>query len=435
MEPLLIYTPKSSTRLVYVLDWIFRERLGVEYTLLHGDPGADASSFAICYGTSKANCFNIPDMGLLWKSNVEQFDIAQGEWRGIPTLFHNNNNAAIPFDVFSAVFFLLSRYEEYWPFTSDRHNRYPASASILLKNIDRPIVDEWIEGLKQELISAGVTIHQKPFSFRPTYDIDIAWSYKNKSLPRTVGAISRDLFYGKLTAVRNRISVLSSLSDDPYDSFLRLSDLHKKNSLSPVYFILSALETTAFDKNIPLKNPEMSSLVQRLSEEGTIGIHPSYYVDKRPELLLREKRDLEHVLASKVSVSRQHYIKSSIPTTYHALIAASITDDYSMGYGGKLGFRAGTGCSFFWYDLSKETQTSLRVHPFCFMDTTAHYDEGLTNEQALARLESYATVLQQTRSSLVTVFHNFSLGTEPEWSGWAEWYEQFVGRYAEFSIS
>ena len=106
-----------------------------------------------------------------------------------------------------------------------------------------------------------------------------------------------------------------------------------------------------------------------------------------------------------------------------------------MGYGSKSGFRAGTGCSFLWYDLSLERPAPLRIHPFCFMDTTAHYDEGLTSEQAFLKLDSYANILQQTNSRLVTVFHNFSLGTDKEWKGWRELYEKFIACHARFFIS
>jgi hypothetical protein len=97
-----------------------------------------------------------------------------------------------------------------------------------------------------------------------------------------------------------------------------------------------------------------------------------------------------------------------------------------MGYGSHLGFRAGTGSSFLWFDLESNQVTGLRVHPFCFMDTTAHYEHGYSPERAFAELNAMNNILMQTGSTLVSIFHNFSLGTVREWAGWQQEYERFM---------
>ena len=40
--------------------------------------------------------------------------------------FEQTENSALPFDVFAAGFYLLSRYEEYLPHIKDRFHRFPA---------------------------------------------------------------------------------------------------------------------------------------------------------------------------------------------------------------------------------------------------------------------------------------------------------------------
>jgi hypothetical protein len=99
-----------------------------------------------------------------------------------------------------------------------------------------------------------------------------------------------------------------------------------------------------------------------------------------------------------------------------------------MGYGSRLGFRAGTGRSFCWYDLAAEQATALRVHPFCFMDSTARFEEGLTAETAFQNLEDMKHILQKTGSRLITVFHNFSLGRDGAWKDWRAYYQAFTER-------
>jgi len=64
-----------------------------------------------------------------------------------------------------------------------------------------------------------------------------------------------------------------------------------------------------------------------------------------------------------ITQSRQHYIRFNLPEGYQRLIAAGITDDYSMGYGSVNGFRASVASSFYWYDLEKEVLSLIKHLP------------------------------------------------------------------------
>ena len=169
----------------------------------------------------------------------------------------------------------------------------------------------------------------------------------------------------------------------------------------------------------------MVRVIKNLVRESTIGIHPSYF-SERGGALGKEKKVLEQVSGRSINISRQHYIKLKMPQTYRLLLENGITEDYSMGYGSHLGFRAGTGNSFLWYDVEKDAITPLRIFPFCFMDTTAHYEAKLSATEAFEKLEAMSKKLHNTGSTMITVFHNFSLGTSIEWRGWRQAYEQFM---------
>jgi hypothetical protein len=486
MNPIPVFARHTSPRLGYILDWLFVERLGVGYRLVADQAEAETLPFCISYGTKlrTTNNLYIPDQQLLWEplrhfghtkqgashgSSEEKrtggarpsaLNLQSGSWAGLPVIFavpeatgvqpptpnqsasasaqqatSGESQPALPFDLFSALFFLLSRYEEYLPYRPDKHGRYPATESFLYKtgNLERPLADEWVQAFRNLLQQTfQIQLPEKAFVFLPTYDIDIAWSYKYKGGKRTAGAMLRDLVRGNLGAIGQRLSVLSGRQKDPFDAFGDMQSWHREYALHPYYFILSARETSAFDKNISSQHPAMQHLVRQLSKDGGIGIHPSYYSDRYPERLTAEKATLEALLSSrkKITQSRQHYIKLKIPDTFRTLIRAGITDDFSMGYGTHLGFRAGTGQPFLWYDLERETVTPLRIHPFCFMDTTARYDARLTAPQAFSKLDEMTQRLQATQSRLVTVFHNFSLGSDAGWKGWKDAYLHFISRMA-----
>lgn len=435
MQAITIYAPVVTNRLQYVLQWLFEEQLQVAYRIVQQPAHTEGLDFFITYGAVMPNALCIPDAGLLQQTGTDVIRPAISTWQDIPTLFAADDpHYDIPFDVFSAIFYLLSRYEEYQPFTPDRHGRYPAAESILYKNgwLERPIVDEWVAALRKLLMEKHHFSTPTPaFSFQPTYDIDMAYAYSFKGWQRTIGGIGKDVLSRNFARLTERIKVLREQRPDPYDSFFWLQQLHQTTRYKPIYFVLAAARESDFDKNIPPTHPRMTKLILRLQLEGPVGVHPSYHTDRQNRLLAREKRILEKITGANITISRQHFIKLRLPDTYRQLMAAGITDDYSMGYSTHLGFRAGTGASFLWYDLQQEAATALRIHPFCFMDTTAHFFMKQTTVQAFASLRAMATILQQCNSRLITVFHNFSLGNDSQWKGWSEQYFAFVSAMRE----
>ena len=97
-----------------------------------------------------------------------------------------------------------------------------------------------------------------------------------------------------------------------------------------------------------------------------------------------------------------------------------------MGYGSINGFRASVASSFYWYDLDKEEQTTLRLFPFCFMDANAYYEQHFSAGQAMTELMHYYRSIRKVNGLMVTIWHNSILGRSPEFAGWREAYEVFL---------
>lgn len=428
-QQLTVRAPKDSPRLRYVLGWLFNEVLGIDYTLIVDDRDPTGSRYALSYADNPRE-ITITASGLLFEQDINKSGVPHSEWNGLYVLYQQfYSDCTIQFDLFAGIFYLLSRYEEYLDHPVDKHGRYLYTNSILsvAKVLDRPIVDEWVSYLRLLFEQEWQLLLPAPaFSFTPTYDIDIAWSYKHKGWQRFAGAGLKELFTGRFRNLALRMKVAAGKQTDPYDAFERMKALHVLSGVQAHYFILAALSATPFDKNIHPQHPAMQQLVRSLQQEGPIGIHPSFFTRDNVARLTTEKQTLEQLTGSSITTSRQHYIRLFLPDTYRMLLNAGITDDYSMGYSTALGFRAGTGRSFYWYDLKKEEITSLRVHPFCFMDTTAHFDMGMDREDAFNRLRIMRAALKNCNSRLVTVFHNFSLGTDAAWNGWYECYREFI---------
>lgn len=91
-----------------------------------------------------------------------------------------------------------------------------------------------------------------------------------------------------------------------------------------------------------------------------------------------------------------------------------------MGYAETTGFRAGIANDFWWYDLSSEQVTSLRIHPFALMDVTLQNYLALTPAAAIQRAESVISAIRAVGGTHCFIFHNNSLCESEGWQGWPE---------------
>jgi len=429
-----IYSPLRTSRLEYTLQWIFGEQLSCSYTLSSDKKQwQQAKGIRINYSAQPEDDGSlwIRPEGLLEEIGIIPRQLSVHRWKHSTILFYNQPGGALPFDIFAAVFYLIARYEEYLPGTRDAHGRYRHEESVAGQYafLHQPVVDQWLQSLQRLLEKKhGFTANPSTFEWLPTYDIDIAWSYLHKSRKRLTGAFLRDLLQLKLGRIIERKAVLAGKIPDPYDSFQRLSDLHQRYQVHPIYFFLLG-ETSRFDKNIPPEHPAMQQLMRQLATKGTIGIHPSYAAQDDPVRIGREINILSETLQQPVVNSRQHYIRFSLPETYSALLECNIQNEYSMGYAGSNGFRAGTSRSFLWYDLQKESVTNLRVHPFAFMEMTSKFYLRQNPEVAYLEWERLYEAVKSVNGRMITIWHNHSLGTDKSFAGWWEVYEKMWARH------
>ena len=432
----LIYTNKSSPRLQYIAAFIFKDLIKTPYAITsHEDSYKTFDGIKINYSGKKIadDELCIPVQGLLEEQGVQEQTIEVFELNGTKAFFRSATPEApqikiYPFDIFSAAFYLLSRYEEYLPHKKDKYRRYAHTNSLAFREnfLHLPLINLWVKDLIQWLISNNqkIDFESPKFRFTPTYDIDIAYSYLHKGFARsTIGGIQAllGLSFNKLT---HRLKVLTGNEKDPYDSYGWLDTLHQQYDLKPLYFFLVAEKNGEYDRNILPSSKPMQELIKTHSEKYNVGLHPSWQSGDDPELLQSEKVLLEKIIGKEISTSRQHYIRMNLPDTYRQLISTSLLNDHSMGYATINGFRASVAASFYWYDLEKEQQTRLRVHPFCYMDSTSVFKLKHTAAEAYSEMVQYHKITRSVDGSLITIIHNNLLGSDKK--VWRDMYEKFL---------
>lgn len=427
VDTLVVYTPRLTARLTYIIQ-----------TVLPGVTVTDSKEKIPEYGKYCLNysdeiitgSFRILPHDLLLETGITAQQVQISYWEELPVFFQTEGD--LPFDVFAAAFYLLSRYEEYLPHSIDQYGRYSHTNSIAYKEgfLKQPLVNLWLKKLSQKLQrftqDSRLTAHDSRFTFIPTYDIDEAFSYLHKPLWKNVLGFYRDLLQGKFEQVIERGNVYSGKKKDPYDTFDWIHRLHEKCGLQPIYFLLTILKRGVYDKNLSAHSKALQQLYRGLAVKNTIGLHPSWQSGTEERLLEEEKSFLQKIIQQPVIISRQHYLRFTLPDTYRRLLAAGMTDDYSMAYGGVNGFRASYCLPFYWYDLAQEITTTLRIHPFCFMEASSYFNQGYTAEQAAEEIQYYHDIVKEVNGEFITLFHNHFLTDQPQWRDWRGMYEAFL---------
>ena len=355
----LLYSPTNTPRLQYSCHFIFKELMANEFSIITDiDVFKKKTGIKINY-SNDIICndeIHIKPVNLLFQKSITPQPIECFEVNNNKAFF-KIFNADFPFDIFAASFYLLSRYEEYLPHEQDSYGRYAYENSLAFKEgfLQLPLVNIWVKDFLltlQNRFPAFAPVGQA-FTFIPTYDIDIAYSYRHKGFLRNIGGFLK-------SPSLERVKVLSGFTEDPFDTYHQLEILHKKFKLKPIYFFLVALKNGLFDKNILPEKKAMYQLVQQHAREYITGLHPSWQSGDDALLLKKEKEQLEVMSQSSIAISRQHYIRFNLPGGFQRLLDTGIQEEYSMGYGSTNGFRASVASTFFWYNLQNEEATTLR---------------------------------------------------------------------------
>ena len=409
---LLIYTHKSTNRLRHTFDLIFKYVLGIDFEIT-----TDEEQFKSFSGTKISYTKSQISDELFFQSSELLFETGLKPINELPS------------DPFSASFFLASRYEEYISFVTDDYGRFSAIKSLAYKKniLQKPMVNIWAKEIQKRISEKfpNFAFPEKKYSYIPTIDIDNAYAYLGKNLGRTLGGYARAIAKSDRDDFSRRKNVLAGKEKDPYDTYDFQFKLHKKYNLKPIYFFLLG-DWAEKDKNLPHTNSKMQSLIKNISESAEIGIHPSFASNTIPSKIALEKDRLREISGKHVTKSRQHFLMLKFPETYRNLIGAGITDDYTMGFADELGFRAGICVPYKWYDLEKEEETNLTIHPFSVMDGTLNNYMQLSPEQAVEKVKPVVQEIKNVNGGFISIWHNETLSGWREWKGWKEVYEKVI---------
>ena len=418
---LLVYTHKITPRVTYTFKHICKRILGIEvrFTSKVEDFIAhDSLKMSYTKQPLSSELF-IRSNDLLFETGLSDIDINVQTWENTKGFFPTGERSDLPFDIFAAAFYLLSRYEEYLPHVKDDYGRFLASESLAFVNkfLQQPVVDIWAYKLKN-VLSERFPNYEFPvrsYNVQPVIDVPMAYYFKNKGFLRTIGGTLNDLRRLRLKQLYFRYLVLFGFKRDPYDTFKWIIRRQKQHNFKfTVLFLIGDYST--YDKNINTNKKDFISLMKSVADYCDVGLKASYFSLTDISILKKEKLKMESITHTDLKAVRHSFSKLNLPTSYRNLVELEIHQDYTMGYINTLGFRAGTCTPFQFYDLDYEVQTPLQINPYHCLDFgLLKYNSLLDKTEHLQKIINEVKAVNGT---FTTVFHNYSFSDLDRWKGY-----------------
>ncbi|AVR44170.1 hypothetical protein C7S20_02195 [Christiangramia fulva] len=405
---LIIYTQKVTPRIIYVFKHICSNILGIsikftskiEEFIAHDGP-------KLSYGKQPlGNEFFIQKVDLLMEQGFSEIEIKVQPWDDTLCFFPVPEVSDLPFDIFAASFYLLSRYEEYLPHVKDESGRFPAGESLAAQEsfLHKPVIDIWALKFREILSTRFPGLEYKKRNYKALSLIasENVFIFKNKGFLRSFLGLCIDLFSLNLGKVFDRMQVWFRLKSDPYDIFEDLIQLIRNNK-TEMLFMFQLSDFSMHDRNISHNRMPHRSVIKSVADYATVGLLIGYYAMEEITTLRKEKRRLEDIVHSPVENAMNSRFNLSLSNNYSNLIELEIHNDYSMGYPNNPGFRAGTCTPFLFYDINMEVTTPLRLHPYAFNSSVL---ERISKTRIREDLKRMITEVKEVGGTFCGVFSN-----------------------------
>lgn len=422
---MLVHCDHRTPRVRYVMQHVLERMLGLSVEWASGaEEFRSAAGPRLHYGKEQfAGAAHLPWSGAI--TDLPTNDPPIVDRRDGPALFPVGDGE----DLCAGIFFLLSLADETRCQDRDAHDRVPSASLFTVRKgiADRPWVDEKVVRLGDMLEAHWPGLLKRPAGYRNvvTVDMDNILRYAARPVHRAIGASVRDLFAGSPSAVPERWQVRWGGVPDPYAKVIDLVASKRGSAQRAILFFLMRGEG-AFDHAADPRDPVTQALVQRAGRECEIGIHPSYGTGRNNAMHTEERDLLQRIIGRSVRASRQHFLRWHIPETLRFLSGFEHSEDHTLGFSDRAGFRAGTCTPFPWYDLEREEGTTLMLHPFMVMDSALIERQQLDTDDVFRTMAAMSDMVRAVGGQFVSVWHDRYLSGHREFVEWPAVFERVM---------
>jgi len=341
-------------------------------------------------------------------------------------------------DVFGSVFYCLTRYEEAVKPDRDKHDRFPATASLAFKHgfLDRPIVNEYTEILWRCMTRLWPNLRRKTPQYRlaMSHDVDYPFLTSNGTwdevLKHCLGDIIKRRSPRLAMARALQRFTLGSMrhSCNPFDTFGFIMDTSEQAGLRSAFYFMADNGEGQMTADYSIDEPWIRALISRMINRGhEVGYHAGYGAFDSVAVARSQLDHLCRVLEDEKAQQnglggRMHYLRWKVPDTWQLLDDLGLSYDSTVGFAEQPGFRCGTCYEYRVFNLILKRQLHLVERPLIAMDTSLFDGAymGLTFHEAREILDKLCSRCKIFGGTFTLLWHNNNLVGEREKSFYSE---------------
>ncbi|KIO46694.1 polysaccharide deacetylase family protein [Sanguibacteroides justesenii] len=328
---------------------------------------------------------------------------------GVDELLLENNYVYCGLDIFSSAFFMLTRWEELF-LPKDKFGRCDENEMFVVKYgiYNRPVVNEYIELLRELLTYIGVEVKKCDRKFHPfiTHDVDDLFryaSYKNFCKNLTEDILHRKSLKTFLQSCYNYIRYRAGKIKDPFDTFDEVMDLSDQYGYKDAFYFMPSYRKE-YDSRYDIRDKRIKRITDHIVKCGhEVGIHPSRNTFQCQEQFRKEMQRLNKI-CPEVKGGRQHYLLYSIPETFRTWDENGLAYDAGLGFTFRGGFRCGICYDYPFFDVLERRRLGLWVRPLIVMET-ALLRGGKEPESVREDIFGLVDTVRKYRGEFVFLWH------------------------------
>jgi len=427
----------------YILDIIFEDFLGLDYYVVTND---NSDEYKIILDNKKtiiikdyffAKCTN---NNYLLENNVpNKINFSKNQFSfetDLPIIFGEDkieilsDGVVSHIDIFSATFFMLTRWEEHVIKKRDKFNRFSEKDSYVFKfKIQhRPVVNEYIEFIWNIITYLGTKQKRKEFkySIKITHDIDAIALY-DKFINYAKGAVNdvirRKSLILPFKTTQDYLNIKKGKQKDFYDNFdFLMEESEKIGQKSYFYFMAGKLGKK--DVKYDIREVKVQNLIRNIIKRGhKIGLHGTYESYNNTKTFKEEKIELQNIYPQ-ITEGRQHYLRFENPTTWQVWEDNSMINDSTMGFSTNGGFRVGTCYSYNVFNILTRKKLNLVEQPLIAMET-AIQKEYKTQTEVYNAFLKLKDITKKYNGNFVMLWHNSNFNIHT-WKGYENIYPEII---------
>lgn len=219
-------------------------------------------------------------------------------------------------------------------------------------------------------------------------------------------------------------------------TFDRLLHLESESRISATYHFYADNKPKSpkrwlFDPGYDISSTKLKGLLDQLIKNGHgIGLHPSFEAWQDAQQIAAQRTQIEDSSGIKVTHCRQHWLRFSWQSTWSAQQIAGLTNDASLMFNDRPGFRNSSALS--WHPWNPENSASIHLTalPSVFMDSHFYDYQSKTPTARKTSMRHWFRECRDVCGEIAVLWHPHTLTTD---YGWSDGFTDAVKLINEFS--